>query len=111
MKVVSIFILISFFYLNLFLTSCCKNDETERCDFSGEILYYDYTECLCCPGWVIKTGNDTIKTEVLPNPALVMKEIENYGFPVAIEFDYKDTIGICSQAYKKVTCLTVKEHL
>ncbi len=101
------FIIFSLLIINLIMDSCSKNEEPGNCNKTGEIIFYEYKECLCCPGWVIKTGNDTIKTELLPNQDIVMNEIEKNGFPVYISLEYKDTIGICSLKYKKITCLEI----
>lgn len=106
MKVNAIIIL-TLLTIILILNSCYKNDEPGNCNKTGEIIFYEYKECLCCPGWVIKIGNDTIKTELLPNQEIVMDEIEKNGFPISILLEYKDTTGICNLKYKKITCLEI----
>ncbi|MBK7095441.1 MAG: hypothetical protein IPH57_10480 [Saprospiraceae bacterium] len=103
-------IILTFLVAYLFVGSCCCNVEESICSKSGEIIFYEYKECLCCPGWVIKTGEDTIKTELLPNQDIVLDEIEKNGYPVLIEFEYIDTTGICNMQYKKITCLEIIKH-
>ena len=44
----------------LMISSACSTDNDE-CTSAGQIVGYDSRECLCCPGWIIKTGGDSIK--------------------------------------------------
>ena len=75
------------------------------CTLEGRITGYRSEECLCCPGWIIVTGTDTIKAEVLPND-LYVHEIFN-GSPITIRFDYENTEGSCDAFYKKITCIEI----
>lgn len=43
----------------LILVSCERNNSLVE----SEIIDLVLNECMCCPGWVIKTGNDTIKSD------------------------------------------------
>ncbi|MGE5357102.1 MAG: hypothetical protein ACM3PT_12785 [Deltaproteobacteria bacterium] len=106
MKKISLFALVSGFLL-LMLSSCCKTEEENTCQKKGQIISYVYIECMCCPGWVISTGNDTIKAEILPDEEKIWKIIETSGYPVNIMFDYNNITGVCSERYKKITCLKI----
>jgi hypothetical protein len=103
-------IIFKFIVAFLFIGICCCSVEERICSKKGELIFYEYKECLCCPGWVIKTGQDTIKTEILPCQDIVLDEIEKNGYPVLIQFDYIDTTGICNKKYKKITCLEILKY-
>jgi hypothetical protein len=87
--------------------SCTITDIDEKVHKSGKIISFVYIECLCCPGWVINTGKDTIKAQTLPNEEILWEIVEKEGYPVNIEFDYENFEGICSDRYKKVTYLKI----
>lgn len=87
--------------------SCTKIGNDEKDYKRGRIISYVYIECMCCPGWVINTGNDTIKAQILPNEEKIWEIVEKEGYPVNIEFDYENFEGICSDRYKKVTFLKI----
>ena len=78
-----------------------------NCSKNGEIIDYNSTECGCCPGWIIKTGNDTIKVLNLQNESQIRERFETYGFPINIKLDYEDISGSCENFYKKVTCIQI----
>ena len=81
--------------------------DNEECSITGQIVDYDGTECLCCPGWIIKTGNDTIKVLNLPIETQIRNIVETSGFPVAVKLDYKNSTGTCAEYYKEVTCIAI----
>jgi hypothetical protein len=78
-----------------------------NCSKTGEIIDYDETECDCCPGWIIKTGNDTIKVLNLTIESQVRDIVETSGFPIHIKLDYEDISGSCEEFYKKLTCFQI----
>ncbi len=88
--------------------TCMKIRKHNDCTLSGHIIDYRSEECLCCPGWIIVTGTDTIKAEVLPNDPYV-HEIFN-GLPITIRFDYENTEGTCEAVYKKITCIEIIDY-
>ena len=87
------------------LMTCIKLDIDMNCTKSGEIINYNSTECSCCPGWIIKTGIDTIKILKLPIESQVWDLVEESGFPISIKLDYEDNPGFCEDSYKKLTCI------
>lgn len=90
------------------IMTCIDISMDTDCSKSGEIIEYDWTECLCCPGWIIKTGEDTIKVLKLPNESQVRAIAETSGFPIAIDLDYFNDTGYCADSYKKITCIRLK---
>lgn len=46
--------------LGLFIS--CNNVNEVTGDI-GEVIYFEAHKCFCCWGWVIKIGNDTIKSD------------------------------------------------
>jgi len=90
--------------------TCIDLHKEINCSQSGLIIEYDYTECLCCPGWLIKTGNDTIKTATLSNETILWDVVETKGFPIEIMFDYKEKQGACKDFYIEVTCITLMPY-
>jgi len=64
---------------------------------------------MCCPGWIIKVGQDTIKVLNLPIESQVRSIVESKGFPILVKLDYENIIGTCEDFYKKTTCMaTIK---
>ncbi len=86
----------------------CSKDNDENCSKEGEIIDYNGNECMCCPGWTIKAGQDTIKVLNLPEENQVRDIMEAKGFPIPVKLDYENTTGSCEDIYKRVTCLTIK---
>jgi hypothetical protein len=39
------------------------NNNTRQIKSNAEIISFDMRKCMCCWGWVIKMGNDTIKSD------------------------------------------------
>ncbi len=78
-----------------------------NCSKTGEIIGYNATECGCCPGWIIKTGNDTIKVLNFPIENEVRERFETTGFPISIKLDYENISGPCEDFYKKITCMQI----
>ena len=89
------------------IMTCMELLEHNECTEEGLIINYRSQKCLCCPGWVIVTGIDTIKVETLPNEGYFRDIIESNGFPVAIKFNYEETHGTCSEFYERITCIEI----
>lgn len=90
------------------IMTCIEISMDTDCSKSGEIIDYNWTECLCCPGWLIRTGEDTIKVFSLPIESKVKEMAETSGFPIAIDLDYEEVEGFCEEVYKKITCIALK---
>jgi hypothetical protein len=86
----------------LIMHSCSKNDDNE-CKFSGSVIGRNLEKCGCCPGWLIKIDDDTLKFLSVPNEDLLCDLVNFYGYPIPIEFDYKDDNSSCF--YKIMTCI------
>lgn len=89
------------------IMTCVEFDLGMNCSKVGEIIDYNGTECGCCPGWIIKVGQDTIKVLNLPIESQVREISETKGFPISIKLDYENITGSCEDFYKKVTCMTL----
>ena len=91
----------------LLINSCTKDT---NCTKAGEIIDYNGTECMCCPGWIIHIGNDTIK--VLNLPISIEDQVRDImtesGFPISVTFNFKNTTGSCKDFYKEITCMEIK---
>ncbi|NLN94873.1 MAG: hypothetical protein GX128_01710 [Bacteroidales bacterium] len=87
--------------------TCVEFDLDLNCSKTGEIIDYNGTECMCCPGWIIKTGKDTIKVLNLPIKSQVRNIVETSGFPIPVKLDYENISGTCKDFYKKVTCIKI----
>lgn len=90
------------------IMTCVEFDLGLNCSKEGEIIDYNGTECMCCPGWIIKVGQDTIKVLNLPIESQIRKIFETNGFPISIKLDYENITGSCEDFYKKITCMTIK---
>lgn len=71
----------------IFLSSCVKH-ETSKTKANAEIISFNAEKCICCWGWTIKKGNDTIKIDSIPLDIQIGYEINN-PIPVYIELDSK----------------------
>ncbi len=90
------------------IMTCIEFDLELNCSRDGQIIDYNSTECMCCPGWIIKVGQDTIKVLNLPVESHVRDLAETKGFPISVKFDYENITGSCADYYKKITCMTIK---
>ena len=89
--------------------TCIEFNLDMNCLKSGQIIDYNGTECMCCPGWIIKIGQDTIKVLNLPIESQVREIVETSGFPISIELDYEDISGTCEEFYKQITCIKLDD--
>ncbi len=97
------------FPIIIFLIIYSCSTENEICSRTGQIIDYNSTECLCCPGWIIITGQDTIKVSNLPIESQIWDIIKTSGFPIPVKLDYENSSGICADFYKKVTCIEIND--
>lgn len=67
--------------ISLFI-SCEKNENSFK--GNAEIIGFNSTKCMCCWGWIIKCGNDTIKSDDIIIDEIIGFEI-NEPIPVYIE--------------------------
>jgi len=88
--------------------TCISFDYPSNCGQDGEIIGYISEECLCCPGWVIKIGSDTIKIEDLPEVSKIEKIVNTKGYPIKIKLDYDNIDDYCLGQYKNLTCFELK---
>ena len=90
----------------MIIHSCSKDkDDKQNCSISGNVIGYNPDKCGCCPGWLIKFGNDTLKFLTVPNDDLLSDLVDFYGYPIPIKFNYKDDNSSCSDYYKIMTCI------
>ena len=89
------------------IMTCIEFNMNSNCSKTGEIIGYNSTECLCCPGWIIKTEQDTIKVFNLPIESQVRNIVEVSGFPISVKLDYENISGTCEDFYKKITCIII----
>lgn len=101
-----IFVIIVVQIIGILVFHSCSVDN-EECSKTGEIIDYDGSECLCCPGWIVKTGQDTIKVLNLPGETQIRNIVETSGFPIKVKLNYENILGTCEGQYKKVTCFVV----
>lgn len=58
-------------------------DDTGAWD-DGVILGVDYRECVCCGGWFIEIGEDTLRAQVFPDDFEVG---DRYPIPVRLRWE------------------------
>jgi hypothetical protein len=73
--------------LVIFLSSCKKNDNNKT-KANAEIIGFNSEKCMCCWGWNVKMGNDTIKIDRIPSDIQIGYEISK-PIPVYIELGSK----------------------
>jgi hypothetical protein len=89
---------------NYITLTCLFFDYKQDCGQDGEIIDYFSAECVCCPGWLIRVDNDTIKIETLPEESKIRNIANNNGYPIKIKLDYEDLDDYCYGLYKKLNC-------
>ncbi|MFN8255519.1 MAG: hypothetical protein U0W24_07515 [Bacteroidales bacterium] len=74
------------------LLSTCKNDEI-LLKGNAEIIGFVGDKCMCCWGWVIKIGNDTIKSD----NAIISETLGNdIAYPVQVYIELGKLEQSCS---------------
>jgi hypothetical protein len=79
--------------------SSCKKDTVSN-NINAEIISFNSDKCMCCWGWTIKIGNDTIKSDNIIIGKLVGYEIKD---PIKVYIDLGEIKATCSNYY------TIKE--
>ena len=92
----------------IFLVFIECDTDTSICRYEGQIVGYDGTECGCCPGWLIKANDDSIKILSLPSEVNLWEVARNKGYPIPIEIEYRNFEGDCDQYYKELVCFNLK---
>ena len=64
----------------------------------GEIIGIDVRECGCCGGWIIKTGTDTIKADIIPDEAMYTP-LHKEDFPVSVLIEVGSKLRRCTIDY------------
>jgi len=85
MKTKLLFIILMF---QIAFLSCKKSDEKI---IDAQIIGFDITKCSCCWGWIIKFGNDTIKTDSLPGDFKM-----DGDFPIKVKLELGEMVKRCS---------------
>jgi hypothetical protein len=68
----------------IFFLSCDKNDK----EANAQIIAFHAEKCMCCWGWDVKMGNDTIKIDSIPANIPIGYDIIN-PIPIYIELGPK----------------------
>ena len=82
--------------LTCLLISCEKNVKPEI-EGNGEILRFNPEKCMCCWGWDVKIGNDTVKIDSIPSGFQSPYEITN---PIPVYIELGARILDCSKLNK-----------
>jgi hypothetical protein len=69
------------------LTGCRKDHGYQN---SGTIIGADYRKCMCCGGWFIKIGNDTLRFQNLPEGSNINLTDVKYPIDVYLDWNYPD---------------------
>jgi hypothetical protein len=91
-----LFLMLSFFAaIGLY---ACKKSPSDTTVSDGFLIGYRAEKCLCCPGNLIKIGNDTLQFEQFPPNSPKVTVI--YPHPISIEW-ISDT-SVCSMNSKSI---------
>jgi len=77
------------------LTLCCKKEKEMVCAeglIEATIIGQDFRRCLCCSGWFIEIGQDTVRTFTLPSD---FKFEPDKDLPIEVCLSYEDETGEC----------------
>jgi hypothetical protein len=77
------------------IISSCKKDNVSN-KINAEIIGFNSDKCMCCWGWTIKIGNDTIKSDNVIIGELVGYEIKD---PIKVYIELGEIKTTCSDYY------------
>ena len=80
--------------LNIFISSCRKDKVSNK--INAEIIGFNSDKCMCCWGWTIKIGNDTIKSDNVSIGELVGYVIKE---PIKVYMELGEIEPTCSNYY------------
>ncbi len=80
----------------------CKKSPSDTTISDGILIGYRAEKCMCCPGNLVKIGNDTLQFEQFPPNSPKVTII--YPHPISIEWQ-RDT-SVCSQLNPKSIIIT-----
>jgi hypothetical protein len=86
------------------------NAPEPTCSLEGEIISYTSIECMCCPGFEISFGNQTIFVSTLGDHVIemeVLQKVHNDELPVKIRFDYGGVDTLCP-SHQVLTCIELR---
>ncbi len=91
-----------------FLIFCSCRKSTNNATLSeGLVVGFRAEKCLCCPGNLVKIGNDTLQFDQFPSNS--PKIVKDYPYPVNLEWQ-ADT-SFCGQQNKKRIIVSKIEFL
>jgi hypothetical protein len=99
--------LIGFLILLFTITNCDKEDELANRTVDSQITGFVTEKCYCCWGWIIKIGDETIKTDSIPN----LSPTQNVVFPINATITIGSKIRDCSENlfdYYEIKEITLK---
>ena len=77
------------------LTICCEKEKEMVCAEGlqeATIIGQDFRRCVCCGGWFIDLGQDTVRTFTLPDD---FKFEPNKDLPIEVCLSYEAETGNC----------------
>ena len=105
-----ILLLATLLSLGTFMLSACCDDDTgdsATCSEPGVILGIDTRECLCCGGWFIDIGTDTLRALDLPQE--FKESLDSGEFPLRVKLDWTPEPSPCLGDEIKVSCIQRSE--
>ena len=88
------------------LISCTSNTENECMD-DATIIGSDYRECMCCGGWFIEIGEDTLRFDSLPEGSKIV--IKDYELPLAVRVEWDARENPCLGDEIDIIKMTLRE--
>jgi hypothetical protein len=96
--------LLTLLFLAALLSGCRKDNGYDN---SGTILGPDYRKCMCCGGWFIEIGKDTLRFTHLPENCNV--NLTDTIYPVSVYLDWHYPDPQCLDDEIVVTRMILKE--
>lgn len=74
------------------LEACHQDDDCEPgyCSEEGVIVDIDPRDCICCGGWFIKIGEETLRAWTLPEEFTQSLDPNEFPLPVYLEWSPKE---------------------
>lgn len=97
------FLIILFSAFIIGFQACCRDDGLRYCSEPATITGVDYRECVCCGGWFIEIGEETLRAMNLPEAFVQSFDAEDLPLPVYLE--WRPVENPCLGDEIKVTCI------
>lgn len=84
--------LLSLFLLTLLVATACEKDPAKEWD-NAVILSIDQRDCVCCGGFFIEVGNETLRSFTLPAEFAASFDVKE--LPLDVRMRWREAVPHC----------------